>query len=135
MRYNLFHISKDPNLNHLTPKIPEQAEIGFEDTTIPRVCCCSSIDKCLIAMCGVCNNEKLYVYKLNITDDKIVYTPRKVKKYVTDASFTKEHWILDQVDVQKLGTIEIDYSGDDYYNDVFAGWINIKWHWINVCTF
>lgn len=135
MRYKLYHVSKDPNLIYLTPRIPEQATIGFEDNTIPRICCCSSIDKCLIAMCGVWDNEIFYIYQLNINSDNVIYTPKRVKQYVSDASFTKEHWILNQVNVKKLGSIEIDYSGDDYSNDVFAGWINIKWHWKQVCTF
>lgn len=132
--YKLYHISTNSQLIELTPRIPLQAEVGFEDVTIPRICCCSSIDKCLIAMCGVEYDFTYYVYQLLIDKNTIICKPKTVSKYVTDATFTKEHWCINPVRVKKLGSIEIDYAGDSFYNDIFAGWVNIKWHWKNVIT-
>lgn len=134
MRYKLYHISLNSQLSELTPRIPEQAELGFEDTTIPRICCCSSIDKCLVAMCGVMYDYTYHIYELLIDKNSVIYTPKKVAKYVEDAPYTKEHWCLNSVKVKRIGSIIIDYEGDNYYNDIFAGWINIKWHWKDVVT-
>lgn len=133
--YKLYHISLNSQLNELTPRIPQQAESEFENTTIPRICCCSSIDKCLIAMCGVEYDYTYHIYQLLTNDDSIIYKPKTVSKYVTDALYTKEHWCLNPIKVKRIGSIEIDYTGDQYSNNIFVGWINIKWHWKNVVTF
>lgn len=46
----IYHLSENPNLHILTPKVPDSAVDSFEDTTTLRVCFSTSINGCLNAL-------------------------------------------------------------------------------------
>ena len=52
----LYHLSKDPNLSILTPRISKKIIEGIEDNTTPRVSFSTSINGCLNAL-GVFRSE------------------------------------------------------------------------------
>ena len=96
----LYHLSFDPNLTTLTPKIPEQAVSWNEDVSIPRVCFAPTIEGCLSAL-------------QDIDAEYYVYTPvnQKLKGYscrsrVIDAPITGERWVKKDVPVRKIGKIK-----------------------------
>lgn len=101
----LYHLSRDPNLTILTPKIPETAVAFNEDVSIPRVCFSPTIKGCLSAL-------------QDIGTEYYVYTPvnQKLKGYsckthVIDAIITGERWIKKPVQVKKVGKIKSVFIG------------------------
>ena len=130
----LYFISeKDINNSILKPRIPDNffTKNGFENTSIKRVCFAPSIDKCLMALSQKCTGEELYVY---VPDgDYNFYRP--TVKEVPDSKITGELWIIEPVQIKKIGKILC--TGDDgkdgmkfkYGNNNEAelyGW-NYKW--------
>lgn len=96
----LYHLSRDPNLTILTPRIPETAVAFNEDVSIPRVCFSPTIKGCLSAL-------------QDIGTEYYVYTPvnQKLKGYscrsrVIDAPITGERWVKKDVPVRKIGKIK-----------------------------
>lgn len=101
----LYHLSCNPNLTILTPKIPETAVAFNEDVSIPRVCFSPTIKGCLSAL-------------QDISAEYYVYTPvnQKLKGYsckthVIDAVITDERWIKKPVQVKKIGKIKSVFIG------------------------
>ena len=101
----LYHLSCNPNLTILTPKIPETAVAFNEDVSIPRVCFSPTIKGCLSAL-------------QSIGAEYYVYTPvnQKLKGYsckthVIDAVITGERWIKKPVQVKKIGKIKSVFIG------------------------
>lgn len=108
----LYHVSVSKiKGNEFTPRIPKQ-RIEGEDKTVNRICFCDSIQGCLSAMptgIQVVKNllylsrigevtPLLYVYELDETKLPVsnIKYPGQLKSYVTDASLTGEHWIINQ---------------------------------------
>ncbi len=104
----LYHLSRDNKLKTLTPKVPECAVPGYEDTETKRVCFSDSVDGCLSA---IQSPGKYYVYipKEGIPQDSIYYP---TVDDVRDAKYTHEVWILSEVKVKCMGIIK---SSDMYY--------------------
>lgn len=46
----IYHLSKDPNIRIMTPRIPHFTATGFEDENTPRICFSTSINGCLNAL-------------------------------------------------------------------------------------
>lgn len=163
----IYHLSKNPNLHILTPRIPEKAIEGIEDTTTPRVCFSTSINGCLNAL-GVFNRkislgniDDYFKYDVSMMEsekesdyDKQVYWSNEIAqastifsyyledleninvgtyiangklrfpvyyvyvpkyyaksipaKSVLDFKITNEVWVLDEVEVENIGTIIVD---------------------------
>ncbi|MDD3172157.1 MAG: hypothetical protein PHF63_00560 [Herbinix sp.] len=100
----LFHVSCNPNLTSLIPLIPANAVAGFEDYWTPRICFSTSIGKCLMAMEPY--EPILYVFTPLLNEKYHGARFIKPSPYmVTDADFTDEHWCLNEIDVECIGSI------------------------------
>lgn len=99
--YHLSYRDKLPN-NILTPRIPESAVKGYEDTTTKRICFSDSIDNCISALQGDVGVYYVYIPKnIDLVD---LYIPSKDQ--VFDAHVTNEVWALNEVEVICIGYIK-----------------------------
>ena len=107
-----FHLSCNPNLKILTPKIPECAIPERENVITPRICFSDSISKCLSALQSIpC---EYYVY--TPTDDIELYSPTVDE--VRDVKIHSEKWCLTEVEVKLLGKIQsYEYVSTRTYRD------------------
>ena len=126
--HNLFHLSPIPNLTVLTPRIPEAAVWGCEDTKQKRVCFSTSIKRCLTALSD-CNGQ-YYVY-VPVNQHK-AYSPTPTE--VVDVSETNEKWITRPVKVKCIGAIvPTTYTKQEIYfplhNETF-GIFTYDWKWV-----
>lgn len=95
---SLYHISADPHLMKLIPRVPETALASFENTLIPRICFGQSIQGCLTSIYQEATKKFIYVYQPD---------PRKYTELVChipfeavgDAYRTKEVWYTRPVNV------------------------------------
>lgn len=101
----LYHLSCNPNLTILTPKIPETAVAFNEDVSIPRVCFSPTIKGCLSALQSI--DEEYYVY----TPVNQKLKGYSCKTHVIDAVITGERWIKKPVQVKKIGKIKPVFIG------------------------
>ena len=77
-----------------------------------------------------------YVYEIIKNHDMRIMDYHNVVEYVADAEYTKENWILEEVEVIKIGKIEIIEGG--YFNlrkvnkfgEIFDAIDHVKWKWI-----
>lgn len=106
----LYHISRDPNLKTMTPRVPRNyyTKVGWENGSVGRVCFAPSISNCLSAI-PVTTGELLYVYVAVSPNPAKIYKPSK--KEVIDAEYTNEIWYLGTINVKKIATIIV---GDTY---------------------
>lgn len=96
----LYHLSQDPTLSKLTPRVPECAVPCYEDCETPRVCFAPTIAGCLSALQST--DSEYYVYT-PAQEDLDFYTPSTQE--VIDSSLTGEVWIFQDVDLICLGKI------------------------------
>lgn len=96
----LYHLSCNPNLTILTPRIPEQAVPWNENMSIPRVCFAPTIEGCLSALQDI--DAEYYVY----TPVNQKLKGYSCKSYVIDAPITGERWVKKDVPVKKIGKIK-----------------------------
>ena len=136
MNKTLFHVSENKNLKCLTSKIPRYAVNGIENTSIKRICCSTSIYGCLTSIYSL-TDTILFVYKCLIDEDSKILNTQQIIKYVNDAEFTNEHWILNEIiPVQLLGKIKVIHQGQ-YINTTNSlgiqtiKTINLKYIWLN----
>ena len=101
----LYHLSCNPNLTILTPKIPETAVAFNEDVSISRVCFSPTIKGCLSALQDI--SAKYYVY----TPVNQKLKGYSCKTHVIDAVITGERWIKKPVQVKKIGKIKSVFIG------------------------
>ena len=105
--FKLYHVSKDLNLNKLTPRIPENI-MNNENDIEERICVSMSINGCLTALGKYHNEDVLGVYEIEFTKEEFL---EKVKqpsyKEVLDSPLTGELWILEEVLVKLLMKIKI----------------------------
>ena len=107
---NLYFISeKNMDNKVLKPRIPNNyfTKNGYEDNETKRVCFCSSIDKCLMALSINCKNKEFYIH-IPIGNFNII-TP--TIQQVPDCKITGEKWILNPVNIKCIGKIKV--IGDD----------------------
>lgn len=97
----LFHLSENPNIKRLMPKIPAYAVSEFENLTTKRICFSDSIEGCLSALQDM--PRKFYVYT-PIKENIPIYTPTVDE--VRDAKINHEVWSLKPVKVKCIGTIK-----------------------------
>lgn len=97
-----YHLSLDPNLTVLTPKIPECALAMYEDVSRPRVCFSDFIEGCLSALHDYPRKFYVYVPVNNVE----LYSPTVSE--VLDVKFTHEYWSLKPIEVKCIGIIQSD---------------------------
>lgn len=90
----LYHVSKDPNLTILIPRVPKNGlvEQGGEDGIHKRVCFAPSIQQSLRAMDIPVNRKTLYVYTPVGLNNRWIYKPKASQ--VPDVGLTGEIWYL-----------------------------------------
>lgn len=88
-----YHISKDPDLQALVPKVPASMMFG-ENMIIPRSCVSTTVDGCLtgIPSSRIKEGAVFYVYKVRLVRGSKYYKPSTDE--VPDQEYTNEHWIL-----------------------------------------
>jgi hypothetical protein len=164
-----YHISLNPDIKKLVPHIPKTNSFFKEDNSIARICLAPTISLAIQALFLITvniddlikysyfndidpnkilqsstyyendddynNNFDIYVYK--IYPDSDIYKP--TTNEVFDADITKEHWLLKEQDVIKIGTVrkaEVITTGLDYKkqfkcrgnNFQSIGW---KYNWLD----
>ena len=127
MAPRLYHISENPNLTVMTPRIPNNrlVKAGFENGTIGRVCFAPTIDYAIAAAPRGKAGELLYVYIPTSVDKNAIYHP--TVNEVPDVTYTHEVWYLKPVTVKKVGVILV---GDAYLEQRFLGPDAYKEHFI-----
>ena len=104
----LYHISFDisePLNKEFIPRIPHNPEYG-EDETIPRICFCDSIERCIIAaedQLGKYEDKNIatiivWEKEFVLPNDKLIEWQKLYEdKLVPDAIYTHEYWFLDKL--------------------------------------
>jgi hypothetical protein len=103
----LYHISKNPNLSVMIPRVPENSftQTGLEDGKTKRICFAQTIDACIAAIGSARFGDIYFVYSPVSVDPKAVYKPKPSE--VPDAKYTHEVWYLKPVAVKKVKTIVV----------------------------
>src|SRR5210317_454498 len=107
----LFHISTKPLTNlKFEPRVPDNFLVreGFEDAITPRIAFAENIDDALKAMSMNLKGKKLYVYRAPPDTKYIVPTNTQVP----DVKITSERWVLDSVELEPVGTIQVKEAID-----------------------
>ena len=129
---NLYFLS-ETNMNEmiLHPRIPNNflTMNGYEDNTTPRVCFCTSIDNCLMAMSMRLTDKEFYVHRP--IEKYSIYSPSI--KEVPDVKITGEKWIKEPVKLSCIGKIRVTgparCRGIDYiYGDNKIATL-YRWSW------
>lgn len=131
MAPRLYHISENPNLTVMTPRIPQNRLVskGYENGTIGRVCFAPTIADCISAAPRGKAGEVLYVYLAQGVNPEYVYKP--TINDVPDSKYTHEIWYLKPVNVKRVGVIVV---GDAYLEQRFLGpksfekHFTLRWH-------
>ena len=117
----LYHLSTNPNLIKLTPKLPSNPLHSnnnslLEDRKYKRISFSPTIQNCILGLQPTDNlfkenggKLKYFVYQpKNIEDCRIV--PNQIlidKEYVFDAKITKEVWVMNGIEVKNIGYIVV----------------------------
>ena len=120
----LFHVSADPNLHWLYPRLPKQLTTTeaqnamLEDLKTPRICFAETIEGCILGI-QINQNQVFIIPKvnyvdwyvhspLNLTVSDTVSNIELIKQLkVFDAHITGEWWVINPVQVKKLYKIRI----------------------------
>lgn len=109
-KIKLYHISYDltePLEKEFVPKIPNNAATG-EDESIPRICFCDSIERCLNAAednfgdYEVADKATIIVWEneFSLFDEKLLSWQHLYENnLVPDAALTHEYWYLDKLQI------------------------------------
>lgn len=98
-----YHLSKNGYLVELTPKIPNDVIMDYEDEVTPRVSVAPTIEQCLMAL-PYARYRSFFVYEINI-DGLNVEQP--TKHQVPDVVYTEELWILEKVYPKLIGEVVV----------------------------
>lgn len=143
----LYHVSfvEIPE-GHFYPRIPSLTG-PFEDKTIPRICFSRTIEGAITAMPQGAKALKtilklqrknklialfhLYTIEENNLPQKNLWHPNRVQRYVVDANYTGETWILNQDVFCYHETILISNAeiveGIDIYGEKMAEVVSLEW--------
>ena len=91
----------------LQPRIPNNYLVknGYEDDKTKRICFAPSIDKCLMGLSRNLKGERLCVH-VAVDYDNLKMKKPTVKE-VPDSKITGEIWILEPVELEYIGDIEV----------------------------
>lgn len=133
----MYHLSFE-NLDGkiLQPRIPDNylTAVGYEENTIQRVCFSETISGALMSMHRCLTDKILYVHKPLRTSKTITNEEIINKQYVPDAVYSKEIWVLEEVElevikkIRVIGTIgEFNYQYGEHTAPIYQwGWLAIK---------
>lgn len=99
-----FYFVSEKPISLLTPRIPDNflTEMGYEDSTVKRICVSTDIGKCLTALSYSLDGKIFYVYI--IQSDKWM---KPTLNQVPDAHLTDEHWVLEDAIPQLYCKIKV----------------------------
>jgi hypothetical protein len=137
----------------LYPRIPSLTG-PFENKTIPRICFSRTIEGAITAMPQGAKALKtilklqrqnkliavlhLYTIEESNLPQKNIWLPNRVQRYVVDANYTGETWILNQEVFCDHKTILISNAeiieGIDIYGEKMAEVVSLEWANINLIT-
>ena len=100
---NLYHLSENPDIKVLKPRIPRYACSHLEDTTTPRISFASSIHGCLSALQDLDMEFYVYVPRDDISIRDIIIPNFK---QVIDGFINGEVWVLGDTPVICIGKIK-----------------------------
>lgn len=146
----MYHISTDPKLEELKPRIPSYLKKGGEtnpdypeNKETKRICVSSSIEGCLRAIINfdslmTIDEKRYYVYIPEKPFEEYKHKTNKeiIKdKDVFDANITKESWILEPCKMKLYGIIKVKQVKDrkikkTINSDANIGVLNFDWDWI-----
>lgn len=91
----MYHLSDYPNLTKLTPKIPEGAVEGLEDTKTPRISFGATINGCLNGLdAQTCNTE----LSLNAINSSIADHPNNLVGYEYDNAYRYLFYTIEELE-------------------------------------
>lgn len=113
---HLYHLSTDPNLKTMVPRVPRNARVqrGQEDGVTKRICFAPSIHDATAAAPSSAEGAMLYVYSPVSIDPKAIYYPSPFQ--VGDVKYTHEVWYTKPCNVKKVAVILVG----DVVREVFA---------------
>jgi len=118
MKFDLFHISPNPNIKELTPRITDKP-LDFENVIIKRISTAPSVDACFRAIglngIGREKDKKRTYYVYRIVVDKNTRIVKPTTNMVPDQSYTNEYWILDTVPVEMIGSIIVSIDKNNNF--------------------
>lgn len=97
-----FHLSYDKDLTRLTPRVPNEYIMDYEDDITPRISASPTIEQCLTAMSD--DSYMFYVYVIDITG---VRTHKPTILDVPDVEYTEEIWIMEEVEPYLIGEVKV----------------------------
>lgn len=102
----LYHISKNPNLSVLIPRVPNNyiTRLAIENANTGRVCFAPTIKDCISAI-DSSPGELYYVYTATGVDPKYIHKPKRSE--VPDVKYTNEVWYLKPVNVKRIATVVV----------------------------
>lgn len=109
----LLHITKGYLGENTTifPKIPNNyfTSLGFENSSVPRISCATTIYNCLSSLHDIKDGDILYVYQTTTQRGEKVVFPHelKSKNLVPDAHLTGEYWLLNEKEFHLVEKIKV----------------------------
>lgn len=118
----LYHLSENPYLTKLTPRLPDGAIPGAEEMETPRVSFSTSINGCLLAICGY-----VYRYTNNISE----YTRDLSNPRIINEAYDDHYRALERVLPVFNRTLE-DYDTINFTSIVETGAAKIPYYYVYV---
>lgn len=119
----LYHLSTNPNLSTMIPRIPpyNRIKIGFENGTVKRVCFAPTIKNALSAVPSGSPGVLHYIYVAVSPKASLIYKP--TSEDVPEVSMTHEIWYLGPINVKKVGILVIGdkHSPEEFRRAVLGG--------------
>lgn len=130
----LYFIS-DKDIKELIPRVPNNffTKNGYEDSTTKRICFCTDVGKCLMALSQNVLGKEFNVYSPDGISKYKVFKP--TLDQVPDSDITGELWIKENVKLTLIGRIKVTSDdgkdgvkftyGDNHQAELY-GW-NYEW--------
>lgn len=112
----VYHVSDDDHGEyfHMSPRIPnEDVRASDEDGVVPRICVCTTIPGCLMALPDRVYKyvgKLLYVYEIEVKSLDVLQQP--TYEQVLDAWYTGELWLTVPVTAKKIATYIVNHQAD-----------------------
>ena len=123
--YPYYHVSKDPNLSIMEPRLP-QTPRKYIDTKKPRVHFASSIQQALMSLGRNLTDEEFFVY-VPVNNSIKVFTP--FINQIPEVKVTGEVWFTQPVAVRCLGKIKVSGSTDKSHIYKLGDSVNELYEW------
>lgn len=123
--YPYYHVSKDPNLSIMEPRLPQTSR-KYIDTKKPRVHFARSIQQALMSLGRNLTDEEFFVY-VPVNNSIKVFTP--FINQVPEIKVTGEVWFTQPVAVRCLGKIKVSGSTDKSHIYKLGDSVNELYEW------